>query len=340
MMLPPLTTSVPSATYSSDDDGTYKNIIAATTDDVDPVHWKLRWRNIIIATILHTIALYGLFLACTGHVDIRTILFTYAAHSYAMLGLFGGSHRLWAHRSYEASFGLQLFLMLGATLANQYSVIHWAHEHRCHHKFSETDADHVNASRGLFFSHIGWLMIEAHPDVLRKGRSVDKTDLERNPVLAFNDRYYVPLGLLVVLVVPLLLPVWLWNESWTASFCVAVSLRWAISLHSTFLINSVAHRYGQRPYDAAISPTQKLAVSLANGGEGFHNYHHAFPADYRAAELGGSNNVLTNTTGFFVGWCARNGWAWNLKTVSADVIERRALRKGDGTHWSRFEERQ
>lgn len=292
--------------------------------------WNLRWRNIILGAIAHAIALYGIYLIASGNVDIRTVLFTYAAHCYAMLGIFGGTHRLWAHRSYEANFGLQLFLMLGATLANQYSVIHWAHEHRCHHKFSETDADHVNASRGLFFSHIGWLLVEQHPDVARKGRTVDKSDLEQNALLAFNDRYYVPLGLVVVLFVPLLVPSVLWNETWTAAFCVAVVLRWIISLHSTFLINSVAHHYGHRPYDASISPTEKLAVSLTNGGEGFHNYHHAFPVDYRAAELGGSN-AFTNPTGAFIEWCASNGWAWNLKTTSAAVVEQRALRKGDGT---------
>lgn len=39
----------------------------------------------------------------------------------------------------------------------------WVRDHRQHHKYSDTDADPHNASRGFFFSHIGWLMSKKHP---------------------------------------------------------------------------------------------------------------------------------------------------------------------------------
>lgn len=63
-------------------------------------------------------------------------------------------------------------------------------------------------------------------------------------------------------------------------------------------------------------------------GEGWHNYHHVFPWDYKAAELG--TYRLNWTTGF-IDFFSRIGWAYDLKTVSTEMIRRRAARTGDGT---------
>lgn len=65
----------------------------------------------------------------------------------------------------------------------------WARDHRGHHKFSDTDADPHNASRGLFFSHIGWTLVKKHPEVIRLGKTVDLSDLTSDPVLVFQKRY-------------------------------------------------------------------------------------------------------------------------------------------------------
>ena len=63
-------------------------------------------------------------------------------------------------------------------------------------------------------------------------------------------------------------------------------------------------------------------------GEGWHNYHHVFPWDYKAAELG---NYNVNVTTGFIDLCAKIGWAYDLKSVSREIIEKRAERTGDGT---------
>ena len=54
-----------------------------------------------------------------------------------MLGITAGAHRLWAHRSYKASFPLRVILMLSNSIANQGSIWHWARDHRVHHKHTE-----------------------------------------------------------------------------------------------------------------------------------------------------------------------------------------------------------
>ena len=72
-------------------------------------------------------------------------------------------------------------------------------------------------------------------------------------------------------------------------------------------------------------------VSYASLGEGWHNYHHAFPNDYRAAEIGGGRfNLTTNVIDFF----AKIGWAYDLKYPSNELIMATVRNKGDGSHES------
>lgn len=77
------------------------------------------------------------------------------------------------------------------------------------------------------------------------------------------------------------------------------------------------------------SPTENVVVSLLTVGEGWHNYHHAFPWDYKAGELG---QYGTNWTTAVIDFFAAIGWAYDLKTTSDKVIRSRVLRTGDGSH--------
>lgn len=78
-----------------------------------------------------------------------------------------------------------------------------------------------------------------------------------------------------------------------------------------------------------INPSENIGVALGALGEGWHNYHHVFPWDYKAAELG---NYRANLTTGFIDFFSKVGWAYDLKTVSMDMIRKRVDRTGDGTH--------
>lgn len=69
-------------------------------------------------------------------------------------------------------------------------------------------------------------------------------------------------------------------------------------------------------------------VSICSLGEGWHNYHHAFPWDYRAAEFGTRYSVTT----FIINLLAKGGFAYDLKTTDPKLIARRIMRTGDGSH--------
>ena len=52
-------------------------------------------------------------------------------------------------------------------------------------------------------------------------------------------------------------------------------------LKSTFCINSACHLWGQQPHGRSDSSRDSWLVSLVTVGEGYHNYHHMYPTDYR-----------------------------------------------------------
>lgn len=81
-------------------------------------------------------------------------------------------------------------------------------------------------------------------------------------------------------------------------------------------------------YCSTVNPTENPVVSFFAIGEGWHNYHHSFPWDYKAAELG---FYRLNPTTAFIDFMAWLGWAYDLKTSNAEIIDRLCANKGDGT---------
>ncbi|XP_065204291.1 acyl-CoA Delta-9 desaturase-like [Planococcus citri] len=106
-------------------------------------------------------------------------------------------------------------------------------------------------------------------------------------------------------------------------------LRYTWTLNMTWLVNSAAHMWGNKPYDRHINPSENKCVSFVALGEGWHNYHHVFPWDYKTAELG---DYSANPTTAFIDFFAKIGWAYDLKTVSVEMIKKRAEKTGDGSH--------
>ncbi|XP_016979133.1 acyl-CoA Delta-9 desaturase-like [Drosophila rhopaloa] len=289
---------------------------------------KLVWRNIIAFGYLHLAALYGAYLMVAS-AKWQTVVFAYLLYVVSGLGITAGAHRLWAHRSYKAKWPLRLLLVIFNTVAFQDAAYHWARDHRVHHKYSETDADPHNATRGFFFSHVGWLLCKKHPEVKAKGKGVDLSDLRADPILMFQKKYYMLLMPIACFIIPTAVPMYFWGESFMNAWFVATMFRWCFILNVTWLVNSAAHKFGGRPYDKFINPSENISVAILAFGEGWHNYHHVFPWDYKTAEFG---KYSLNFTTAFIDFFAKIGWAYDLKTVSTDIIKKRVKRTGDGTH--------
>lgn len=127
---------------------------------------------------------------------------------------------------------------------------------------------------------------------------------------------------------PTLIPVVLWNENPIISLFVCYFARSIIALNGTWSVNSAAHLFGTRPFDKGMYPAENWVVSFFSVGEGWHNYHHAFPWDYRASELGSP----LNTTGAFIDMLARWGQVYDRREASHNMIKNRVMRTGDDSH--------
>ncbi|XP_015431650.1 PREDICTED: acyl-CoA Delta(11) desaturase-like [Dufourea novaeangliae] len=321
----PNITSVPTGVLYEDD-----IVDKSTSSASSKPKYKMRiiWMNLMACCLLHSGAFYGLYLALTS-AKLLTNIFAFWLHIVSAIGITGGAHRLWTHRGYKAKWPLQLLLMLMNTIAFQDAAINWAKVHRLHHKFSETDADPHNAKRGFFFSHAGWLLCRKHPDFVQRVQEIDMSDLKDNSILAFQRKYYRILMPLLCFVMPTAVPVLCWGETLTNAYFIAGILRYTFTMHVSGLVNSAAHLYGNKPYDRFMNPAENILVIILALGEGWHNYHHVFPWDYRTSEFDGS---ILNVTAAFINFFAMFGLAYDLKVVPKDVIRKRVERTGDGSH--------
>lgn len=156
---------------------------------------------------------------------------------------------------------------------------------------------------------MGWLMVKKHPDVKAKGKGIDMSDLEKDEVVMFQKRYeriyinhslsnwniqnfvflirnYAWLMPLFTFILPALVTSWLFNETFTTGWYVGAMMRYMMTVHGTWCVNSFAHYAGSKPYDTNIAATNNTYVGVLGLGEGWHNYHHVFPWDYKTSELG------------------------------------------------------
>ncbi|KAH8278772.1 hypothetical protein KR018_009297 [Drosophila ironensis] len=295
----------------------------------------LKWDKVIQISLLHFAAFVALVTYPLHRLNWYATIWSFFTGGVAGFGVTAGAHRFWTHRSYKANTILRSLLMISYCVAGQNTLYDWVRDHRVHHKYSETDADPHNANRGFFFSHVGWLMMLKHPEVLRRGRQIDMSDIMADPVVQFHQKYFIPLKLIFCFILPTMIPVYLFGETWGLAFVQQCLFRYVCSLNFTWSVNSAAHLWGSRPYDKRIMPSENILVSVVAMGEGWHNYHHVFPWDYKAAEIG---NYKVNFTTMVLDMFHKLGWAYNMKQPSKELVRRTLEKYGDGSHISQVVE--
>merc|ERR1719483_2066466 len=161
-------------------------------------------------------------------------------------------------------------------------------------------------------------MVRKHPEVIRARKTVNMTDLEGDKLVMLQHKYYIPSFLICGFVIPTILPYLLWGECLYTAYFMAIC-RYVITLHITWLVNSAAHFFGNKPYDKTIGPTENMLVSILAMGEGFHNYHHTFPYDYSTSERGFRLNLTT----MLIEAMAAIGQAYDLRKATPETIKAR-----------------
>ena len=235
----------------------------------------INWLNLVFLLGTLTIALIGTpwYLVKVGLGWPETITFL-VIWFFVGLSVTAGYHRLFAHKTYQASWPVRLFLLVFGAGALENSVLNWAADHRIHHAHVDHDRDPYNITKGFWWAHIGWIFFQAEPIP----RTVVR-DLTEDPLVRWQDKYYVWIGLGVALGIPL--AVGLLTGNVLGCLLIGGVLRIVVSHHGTFFINSLCHMIGRQPYSREHSARDSAIMAVLAFGEGYHNYHHSFPFDYR-----------------------------------------------------------
>src|SRR5439155_14850180 len=100
------------------------------------------------------------------------------------------------------------------------------------------------------------------------------------------------------------------------AFLIGGIARVVVLHHSTFLINSACYTIGRQPYSRTCTARDCLLMALLTFGEGYHNYHHEFPYDYR----NGVKRWQFDPTKWLIWILSKIGLTSDLRKVSTEKI--------------------
>ena len=278
---------------------------------------KINWLNTIFLVSTPILAVVGVVLHwfSFGAPGWTEAIMFFAFYYACGLSITVGYHRLFSHRSHDASWPLVLFYSVFGAGAFQNSIIEWCSDHRNHHKSTDSDKDPYSASRGFWHSHVGWILVE---EDTFKNDFANVKDLAASKIIAWQHRNIFLIGAFSGIILPTLFG-YLLGGIPTAIGCFVWGglVRLVFVHHGTFLINSAAHIWGTQPYSEENSSKDSFWLAFLTFGEGYHNFHHTFQADYR----NGHKWYHVDPSKWWIGMFTFFGLKSNLKKTPKHSIE-------------------
>jgi stearoyl-CoA desaturase (delta-9 desaturase) len=249
--------------------------IKSTCGDYPLPEFQIRWVGIIFFVIIHVIGLVGapFYFLTHGISGAEWALFL-AYFSLTSLAITVGYHRLFAHATYKTNPFVRLFLLFFGAATFEQSALKWASQHRQHHQFTDTEKDPYNIQKGFWYAHVGWILFWKH-----RVNYDNVRDLKLSRLVMHQHNFYTAWSVFGGVVAPMLIGTALGAP--LGAFIMTVCLRMVLVMHSAFFINSFCHAFGSRPFDEKNSARNHWLGAVLTNGEGYHNFHHQFPSDYR-----------------------------------------------------------
>lgn len=225
-------------------------------------------------------------------------------------GITAGYHRYFSHRSYKTSRLFQFVLAFLGGTAGQKGALWWAANHRHHHRYSDTDDDiHSAQKRGVYWSHIGWVL---SPEYDEYDQKLVK-DLTKYPEIVWLGNYhFVP---------PILLAVACYLVYGWLGLIWGYVISTVILYHTTFSINSLCHMFGNQRYETGEASKNSFWLALLTLGEGWHNNHHHYPQSACQGFFWWEIDI----TYYVLLLLAQLGIVWNLKQPPKHILQPEAM---------------
>jgi len=251
---------------------------------------RVFWPYAISIWLVHALSLLALapwFFSTSGLIVLVVTHFLFDG-----LGVSIGYHRLLTHRSFACPKWFEHLLAIFGICTLQDSPARWVAIHRMHHQHSDKPADPHSPWVTFFWGHMEWLLVKdrRHDSVFHFERYC--RDLLRDPFYQKVERKLMWLWIYLahaVAITAMGYAFGLYQEGTRqAAFQMAASwlvwgvfLRTVFTMHVTWAVNSVCHKWGYRNYQTRDESTNSWWVALLTFGEGWHNNHHADPRSAR-----------------------------------------------------------
>lgn len=268
------------------------------------------WENILFLVLTHILGAAAIYWFVEVRFSWWTVGLSAAYFVLCALAISGGYHRLFSHRAYKASWPVRLFHLSFGAASWQASVMDWASDHRIHHAETDDELDPYNIQKGFWWAHWGWLVYRIKRDW------ANSKDLRADKLVDFQDRHYFSMALFFGMLLPMLVAL-AWDDP-VGALLGAGFLRLLLQYHATFCINSWAHKFGRQPYSKGHSARDSFIGAVLTMGEGYHNYHHTFPNDYR----NGVRAWHFDPTKWLVWALSKVRMTWDLNKVPDHIVDR------------------
>ncbi|TFH24850.1 MAG: hypothetical protein E4H03_02490, partial [Myxococcales bacterium] len=156
----------------------------------------LRWRAILFICATTLIAALWPVYAYFYGVTSTEIVLAVAYFVTAGMSITVGYHRMISHRAFRARRWTEAALLVCGSAAWQGSALAWASDHLRHHSYTDTRRDPYNIKQGVVHAHVGWLFRRT------VATSPQPAYLTSDPLIVWQDRYYVPLAVFTSFIVP------------------------------------------------------------------------------------------------------------------------------------------
>jgi stearoyl-CoA desaturase (delta-9 desaturase) len=233
------------------------------------------------------------------------------------MSICAGYHRFFSHKSYEASPLVQYFFAIFGAMAAQNSILWWSSSHRVHHKYADKDWDPYNIRRGFLWAHMFWIFYRNEE---RDDTFANSPDLLANPIVMWQHRWHKVILIGVGFGLPTLIGAAFGDP--IAGLLWGGFTRIVVIHHTTFFVNSLAHYLGKPEFNAEASARDNWFVALMTLGEGYHSFHHRFPADFR----NGIRWYQWDPAKWFIAGLRGVGLAKDLLTTPLPQIEQARMR--------------
>jgi stearoyl-CoA desaturase (Delta-9 desaturase) len=253
----------------------------------------------------------------SGSFNWPTMILGLILMTFIQVSITAGYHRLFSHRTYNAKWPVRLFFLIFGGAAFEGAALSWSLDHRVHHNHvDDNDKDPYSIGKGFFWAHMGWLLFK-HNSALTEQEKERGGDLMSDPLVVWQYENWLPVGFFAGFVLPALIAL-LWGDFFGGLFIAGV-VRSVINHHSTFLINSLSHCVGAQTYSDSHSARDNLFTAILTFGEGYHNYHHEFPSDYR----NGVRLYDWDPSKWVIKGLSLVGMTYDLKKIPDEIILRK-----------------